>query len=273
MLQTPPQFVARTDGQVDRSTAVRVFVFRAAEVLVREDGVMADFAAINALTHLLSERFLVGELNGVAYAVQHVPKETDAPVGYVFKSLRALWGTWDDALVAVGGRAFQIQDWARTHRYCGVCATPTERIAGERGIKCPSCGYSAYPRISPSMMVLIQNGPKILLARNVAFPPNRFSALAGFLEVGESAEDAVHREVYEEVGLQVKNLRYFASQSWPFPHSLMIAFTADYAGGEIVTDPSEIAEARWLGPGDALPDLPPRVSIARALIDSVIARW
>jgi NAD+ diphosphatase len=273
MLQTPPHFVARSDAQLERSATVHAFVFRAAEVLVREDGAMPDALAIDLLAHLLSEQHFVGELNGVAYAVQHVPKDTPAPPGYAFKGLRALWGTWDDALVAVGGRAFQIQDWARTHRYCGVCATPTERMAGERGIKCPNCGYSAYPRISPSMMVLIQNGPKILLARNVAFPPNRFSALAGFLEVGESAEDAVHREVYEEVGLKVSNLRYFASQSWPFPHSLMIAFTADYAGGEIVTDPSEIAEARWLGPGDDLPDLPPRVSIARALIDSVITRW
>jgi NAD+ diphosphatase len=123
------------------------------------------------------------------------------------------------------------------------------------------------------MMVLVRRGDSILLARNVAVPPGgRMSALAGFLEPGESVEEAIHREVREEVGIEVKDPRYFASQSWPFPHSLMLAFTAEYAGGELRPDTSEIAEARWFGPGDALPELSPKQSISRALIDAHLPR-
>ena len=135
-------------------------------------------------------------------------------------------------------------------------------------MKC-ACGHTAYPRVSPAMMVLVKKGPAILLARNVAVPAGgRMSALAGFVEAGESIEDAIHREVLEEVGVEVRDPRYFGSQSWPFPHSLMIAFTAEYAGGDVRCDPSEIAEARWFGPGDALPELSPKQSISRALIDA-----
>jgi len=139
-------------------------------------------------------------------------------------------------------------------------------VAGDRCLRCPACGHGAYPRISPAMMVLIRRGDAILLAKHAATRTNRFTALAGFLEPGESIEDAIHREVLEEVGLRVRDPRYFASQSWPFPHSLMIAFTAEYAGGEIVVDPNEIAEARWFGPADEAPEIPPGVSIASALI-------
>ena len=135
-----------------------------------------------------------------------------------------------------------------------------------------ACGHTAYPRISPAMMVLVRRGGSILLARNIAAPPGRMSALAGFLEAGESVEEAIHREVREEVGLEVKELRYFASQPWSFPHSLMIAFTAEYAGGDLVLDTREIVEAAWFGPGDPLPELSPRQSISRALIDANLPR-
>jgi len=139
---------------------------------------------------------------------------------------------------------------------------------GERCFKCVNCGHMAYPRISPAMMVLIRNGDKVLLALHTQSAVQRFVPLAGFLEAGESVEEAVHREVFEEVGLRVHNLRYFGSQSWPFPHSLMIAFTADYLDGDIRTDPNEIAEARWFGPGDTWPERVPHVSISSMLVDS-----
>jgi NAD+ diphosphatase len=195
-----------------------------------------------------------------------LPKGTEAPPGTQWMKLRAAFGVLDARLAAVSGRAFQIAEWTRTHQFCGVCATPMQRVASERSFKCSSCGMVAYPRISPAMMVLIKKGDHILLARNALNPSGRFSALAGFLEAGEAIEEAVHREVFEEVGLTVRDLKYFGSQSWPFPHSLMIAFTAEYAGGEIAPDINEIAEAHWFGPGDALPPIPSRESIAGWLI-------
>lgn len=245
----------------------KTFLFRGFELLVRDgDGALPDDATCAALG---TERFLpVGRWDGAYCRSAWVPKDKPAPAGYEFKSLRALWSRLDDEMLAVAGRAMQIAEWARTHRYCGVCGKPTRFVDGERAMKC-ECGHTAYPRISPAMMVLVKKGAAILLARNVMVPAGgRMSALAGFLEAGESIEDAIHREVREEVGLEVSELRYFGSQSWPFPHSLMIAFTAEYAGGEIRCAPDEIAEARWFGPGDALPELSPRQSVSRALIDA-----
>ena len=195
----------------------------------------------------------------------------DAPDGARWAGLRSLFGVMPDALVAIAGRATQLIEWDRTHAFCGVCATPTQREAHERARKCPSCGHTAYPRISPAMMCLVTRGKEILLARNVNFPVGRYSALAGFLEAGESIEDAISREVFEEVGLQVANPRYFASQSWPFPHSLMIAFTAEYAGGVLTPNGHEIAEAQWFSRQN-LPQMPPRISIARALIEDALDR-
>jgi NAD+ diphosphatase len=176
-----------------------------------------------------------------------------------------------DPLLALAARAFQVVEWDRTHRYCGRCATPTRDKAGERAKECPACGYVAYPRVSPAMMALVTRGREILLARAHRFPPGMFSALAGFVEPGETIEDCLAREVREEVGVEVRDLRYFGSQSWAFPHSLMIAFTAEYAGGDVRCEDAEIAEARWFA-ADALPVLPPSVSIARRLIDETARR-
>jgi NAD+ diphosphatase len=200
----------------------------------------------------------------------HVHDDPDmpAPAGHHWRKLRATFGVLSDELAALAGRAFQLTEWARTHRYCGACGNATQLLQGERCARCPRCGHSAYPRISPAMMVLVRRGDALLLARHAGRPGSFFTALAGFLEAGESIEEAVHREVYEEVGLYVDGLRYVASQSWPFPHSLMIAFTAEYAGGVLRPDESEIAEARWFGPDDPAPNIPPPISIASHLIRS-----
>ncbi|MNM62399.1 NADH pyrophosphatase [compost metagenome] len=189
-----------------------------------------------------------------------------ADAGLAYHSLRALFNAVDDGFLGLASRAVQLAEWARTHRYCGVCATPMRRAQGERCFKCEACGMLAYPRISPAMMVLIRKGDQVLLAMHKHSPSQRFSPLAGFLEAGESIEEAVHREVMEEVGLRVHNLQYFMSQSWPFPHSLMIAFTADYLDGEIRLDENEIAEARWFGPSDDWPEASSSVSISALLV-------
>jgi len=267
LIVTPASFVPLLAAA--EAAEVHSFVFRRHEILVREeDARLPDAAAFETLAVEPASILPVGRLGEAYCRAAWVPREAAPPGGYEFKSMRALWTRMDDAMLAVAGRAFQIVEWARTHRFCGSCGQPMSLAPGERAMKC-ACGHTAYPRISPAMMVLVTRGDSILLARNVAVPAGgRMSALAGFLEPGESIEDAIHREVLEEVGLQVKEPRYFGSQSWPFPHSLMIAFTAEYAGGEIRCEPTEIAEARWFGPGDALPELSPKQSISRALIDA-----
>jgi NAD+ diphosphatase len=167
----------------------------------------------------------------------------------------------------LAGAANQLVHWADTHRFCGRCATRTERVTGERAMRCPSCGLLAYPRISPAVIVLVRRGAEALLARGTRFPVPFYSTLAGFVEVGESLEETVAREIREEVGIEVKNIRYFGSQPWPFPHSLMVGFDAEWAGGEIAIDGKEILDAKWFRANE-LPTIPPRLSIARRLIDA-----
>jgi NAD+ diphosphatase len=183
------------------------------------------------------------------------------------RPLRALFGLAGAEAFALAGRATQLLDWQNNHRYCGSCGTPTTPKTGELAMSCPNCGLLAYPRISPAVMVLVSRGDELLLARSPHFRPGVYSALAGFVEAGETLEQCALREVHEEVGIAITNLRYFRSQSWPFPNSLMLAFFADYAGGEITPQPSEIEDAGWFSP-DALPELPDHLSIARQLIDA-----
>lgn len=199
---------------------------------------------------------------------------SDRPLpGHAFESMRMLFNRLPDDLLAIGGRAVQMLEFDRTHRFCGACATPTAIHENGRSRKCPNCGETFYPRVSPAMMVLIKRDdlPKrqLLLARSARFPRGMYSALAGFVEPSESIEECIHREVFEEVGVCVGNLRYFASQSWPFPNSLMIAYVADYESGDIVPQNGEIEDARWFTL-DELPALPHRLSIARRLVNSVV---
>lgn len=216
-------------------------------------------------------RHYLGHLDGVdCYAVT-LRDDTVAPAGCRFAGLRSLFLRLAEPMLSLAARAFQVVEWDRTHRFCGRCGHPTNDKDGERAKQCPACGYVAYPRVSPAMMVLVTREREVLLARANRFPGAMYSALAGFVESGEAIEDCVHREVREEVGIEVSELAYFASQSWSFPHSLMIAYTARYAGGELRPDPTEIADARWFGV-DALPDLPSTLSIARRLIDTTVLR-
>jgi NAD+ diphosphatase len=265
MLQTPASFIPLISPQEHPDPLC--FVFHQGRLLVREhDLALPGAAMLRDLGVAAGEMQPVGMLDG-RYAQAGWADTEVAPAGYAWRGLRSLFGEMDEQLLGLAGRAFQVAEWARTHRFCGACGSATQLTVGERCFKCASCGHMAYPRISPAMMVLIRKGDSVLLALHTASPSKRFTPLAGFLEAGETIEEAVHREVFEEVGLRVANLRYFGSQSWPFPHSLMIAFTADYAGGEIRVDPAEIAEARWFGPGDEWPARVPHVSISSMLVD------
>lgn len=265
MLRTPDNFTPRIQP-IERPDPITL-IFRGDELLLRDTDLRAaDTALCEQLAIQPEQIHPVGSHGDTYYRSAWIALDTTAPSGYSFRKLRPLVGLASEDFIAIAGRAFQIAEWARTHRYCGACASAMKLVPGERCMKCTSCGMMAYPRISPAMMVLIRKDDKILLAKHAVSPTNRYSALAGFLEAGESAEEAVHREVFEEVGLKVHNLRYFNSQSWSFPHSLMIAYTADYLSGEIRIDEKEIADARWFGPDDELPELAMNISIAGELI-------
>ena len=213
----------------------------------------------------------LGSLGGAHCFAAEAAADAPPPQGFGWHGLRALFSVLEDAHFALAGRALQLLEWDRTHQFCGRCGTPTVPKTTERSRECPACGLGAYPRVAPAIMALIRRGPdEILLARSPRFPPGMYSALAGFVEPGETLEQCLEREVLEEVGVQVENVRYFASQPWPFPHSLMIAFVADWKSGEINVDPLEIEAAQWFNVRE-LPQLPNPISISRRLIDAVVA--
>jgi len=212
----------------------------------------------------------VGSLGGTPCWAAEAPAQAAAPTGTQWEGLRPLFSVLEDAHFALAGRALQLLDWDRTHQYCGRCGARTEPKPDERARACPACGLAAYPRIAPAVMALVRRGRELLLARGPHFPPGMYSALAGFVEPGETLEQCLAREVEEEVGVRVSRARYVASQPWPFPHSLMIAFVCDWAGGELRPQAGEIEAAGWFDILQ-LPQLPSRISIARRLIDGVAA--
>ena len=208
----------------------------------------------------------LGALDGEPCWSVELSLDAPLPAMASLTSLRALYDQLPEPLYAITGRAAQVIAWERDHQFCGRCGNPTDRVAGERGRRCGGCDLIAYPRLSPAIIVLIERGNHILLARGHAFLPGRFGIIAGFVEPGESLEDAVRREVREEVGIELGPIEYFGSQPWPFPHGIMIGFRAGYLRGEIRLEDGELAEAGWYGLDD-LPDIPSKLSIARRLID------
>jgi NAD+ diphosphatase len=189
-----------------------------------------------------------------------------APAGLNFQDLWGLYGRLDPDFIPIAFRALHLLDWSQKTRFCKRCGNEMRAKAGPPARECPQCGYLSFPRISPAVIVLVERGNECLLARSPRFKGEFYSVLAGFSEPGETLEETVAREVREETGIEVKDIRYFGSQPWPFPDSLMIGFTARYAGGEIRVDGEEILDARWFT-SDQLPDIPGKISIARQLID------
>ena len=186
--------------------------------------------------------------------------------GFSFKKVRPLYGHIKDEFFGVACRAFHIMNWLKTSKFCGCCGCGMHVSPQELAMQCPSCSHIVYPRISPAIIVAVTNGDQILLARSERFPPNRYSVIAGFVEPGETLEECVRRELQEEVGVEVHNIKYFGSQPWSFPDSLMVAFTAQCSTEKITIDNQEIVAAAWFSP-DNLPDIPDKPSIGRQLID------
>ncbi|MFW6074082.1 MAG: NAD(+) diphosphatase [Chloroflexota bacterium] len=208
----------------------------------------------------------LGELYGEPCYTAEVDSDFCAPPGSEFVGLRELWSHVPEPDWEMAGRAVQIVDWERSHRYCGACGVPTVDGERERAMVCPDCGLKAYPRLSPAVIMLVHKGDQVLLGRSNRFKSGFYSVLAGFVEAGENLEQAVEREVYEETRIRIKDITYFGSQPWPFPNSLMIGFTAEYESGTIRLLDDEILEAGWFTL-DNLPQLPGKISIARKLTD------
>ena len=195
-----------------------------------------------------------------------ISEDAAVPGGMSLRGLRYLYGRLEESLHRVAMKAVHIIEWDRTTRYCGYCGMETTRARGMVAKECPCCELLSFPRISPAIIVLVERDNRVLLARVKRFTSELYSVLAGFVEPGETLEEAVEREIEEEVGIRVKNIRYFGSQPWPFPDSLMVGFTAEYDSGEIAIDEAEITDAGWFEP-EKLPTVPGKISIARQLID------
>lgn len=250
------------------------FAFRKSELLIYRTGeqiVIPSRTELDALQVELRLETYMGELDGADLIAWELDPEAEPPAGWAFEGLRSIYGAVDDQLFALAGRAVQLLDWRRNHQFCGRCGSVTELVDGDRATRCPNCGLFNYPRLSPAVIMVVERDGACLLAHGVNFQPGVYSCVAGFVEPGESLEEAVAREVLEETGILVKDVTYFGSQPWPFPNSLMIGFNARYAGGEIVLEDAEIGDAKWFTPDD-LPQLPGKISIARRLIDDWLER-
>jgi NAD+ diphosphatase len=207
-----------------------------------------------------------GTYLGVPCWAGSVEPDFDPPAEFVREKLAPGQIALSDDLLSLAGLAQQATYWEATSRRCPRCGQPTAAIQGERGKRCPRCKYDHYPHLHPAVIVLIRDGDRVLLTRKSFWAKGRYGLVAGFVDIGESLEAAARREIAEEVGVEVRDLRYVASQYWPFPSQLMIGFVATYAGGEVRPDHTELEDARWF-PVTDLPDLPGQHSIARFILD------
>ena len=261
-----------TDGPAGGRGTLHLAFF-GASLLLSRDGVLT----VADMDHLgiLREPVVPLDLDhpsGLIVTVRDVREDFALPDGYERVGLRELGRRWSPEMFRLAGTAFQKLEWFRTHQFCGRCGMPTTRRADHQAMSCTVCGHLHFPRVAPAVIVLIERGRAMLLGRSPRFAEGVYSTLAGFVEPGESIEDTIHREIREEVGVEVTDLRYFGSQPWPFPHSLMIGFTARWANGDIRIDGVEIEDARWFTPESLPPRLPYRLSIARRLVDDFLTR-
>ncbi len=248
------------------------FAIRGRELLVQAQGGIEPLVALDTLGLEPRSTHYLGALGALHCWSVELAADAEPPPGMAFRDLRQLYGVLDTSQHAVAARALQIVEWDLTHRFCGACGAPTATQPSERSRVCTSCGRAHFPRIAPAVIAAVTRGEEILLGRSAHFPPGIYSVLAGFVEPGESLEQAVFREVLEETGIEVEDVRYFGSQPWPFPHSLMLGFTARYRSGELRPDGIELMDARWFHRDDMPMLFPGNVSISQWLIRDFLGR-
>ncbi|BDZ71371.1 NAD(+) diphosphatase [Methanobacterium petrolearium] len=245
------------------------FVFTENKMMVCEDHEKTYLPQADKLEDLhispVRTQYL-GTLDGYPCYSAEINPGTVAPEGMVFRDLRSLYMKLDEDIFLLAGKAIQVVNWDSNHQFCGRCGTPTRTLDDEMAKICPECGFISHTRLSPAVITAIVKDGKLLMAKHSRASGDMYGLIAGFVEAGETLEEAVKRETWEEVGLKVKNIRYFGSQPWPFPNSLMLGFTADYESGNIQADGNEIIDAHWFR-ADELPRQPSKMSIARELID------
>ncbi len=264
-----PRFVPSTELLPDREGAL-LFAFRGTSLVHKTAGDPIPTVGEALAAGLSPDEILpLGKLDGRAAVFASLPDKADVPSGLAVSSVRKLFFSLEGPVLGAVALASQLAHFEATSRFCSACGGPLVRKKGERGKRCERDERDVYPPLAPCVIVLVHDGDKIVLARAPRLPPGIFALVAGFIEPGETLEDCVHREVKEEVGLEVTDLRYVASQPWPFPSQLMVGFFARAIGGELRADPSELDEAAWFSIDD-LPAIPPPFSVARFLIDEYV---
>ncbi|MFM1896941.1 MAG: hypothetical protein RLZZ385_2015 [Pseudomonadota bacterium] len=244
----------------------RVLLMQNGQLLVGEQGAWWSAEMTFDLLAGGGRPLLISQEPNTRYLVLELAADATPALPVTPQSLRQVLFDQDEDLFRLAGLGNQLLNWTATHRYCGACGQPTEPHPAERALVCGACELHFYPRINPCVIVLVIRGRQILLARHARARGGFYSCLAGFVEAGETPEQTIVREVREEVGIGVHNIRYIRSQSWPFPSQLMLGFFADYADGEIQVDGVEIEHADWFGP-EQFPDTPlARISVAGQLI-------
>ncbi len=250
------------------------FIFYKNELLIQEKQGSYHVPLLNIVEQdklPLINQFYLGQYDSIHCFGAEINPITSIPSGYQALGLRQLFGLISDDLLTLAGRVIHLLYWDSTTQFCGRCGHTTLLKTDERAKECPQCGLINYPQLAPAVIILIEKDNEILLARSPRFKPKMYSVIAGFVEPGETLEQTVLREIREEVGIQVHNIQYFGSQHWPFPQSLMIAFTAQYLSGQITIDHREIEDADWFTI-ENLPPIPNKMSISRWLIDWFIEK-
>lgn len=247
-------------------------IFKDKQILIKEDKgkiITPTFKDVEKFINGLESKYHLGELNGIQCFCGEINSCVEFSGEFKLLSLRKGAAVIDKDIFPIWGRAAQIIHFHKINRYCSVCGSENKPSENEFSMECSSCKYTTYPHVCPAIIVGITDGDKILLANNKNFPEGLHSVIAGFLDVNETLEDCVKREVFEEVGIKVKNIKYFDSQPWPYPNSIMIGFTAEYESGEIKVDGDEIVHADWYEKNN-LPMIPDETTIARRIIDSLL---
>ena len=245
-------------------------LFYSSRILVRDQHILWNLDQISKYLNDSADLILLERTDGSSVIAVSLEEDISEHLQAELNSLRSILFFTDQEKFLLAGRASQLIEWYKSHRFCGTCGTATTHHENERTLVCEACSLHFFPRISPCVIMLVTKDDQMLLAKSARFNANFYSCLAGLIEIGETPEQTVQREVMEEVNVKVKNIRYISSQSWPFPSQLMLGFLAEYESGEIIPEPTEIADAKWYDI-DSLPNVPSeKISVAGKLIRTFI---